>query len=36
LGRTRDIASMVDFLLSDETDFITGATLDINGGQRMQ
>jgi len=36
LGQTRDIASMVDFLLSDETDFITGATLDINGGQRMQ
>jgi len=27
---------MVRFVLSEDTDFITGATFDVNGGQRIQ
>ncbi len=32
LGTTHDIASAVSFLASEESSFITGATLDVNGG----
>ena len=35
LGRADDIARGVRFLTADEADFITGATLSINGGQHM-
>jgi acetoacetyl-CoA reductase len=35
LGRADDIARGVAFLTADEGDFITGATLSINGGQHM-
>lgn len=32
LGKTRDVAAAVAFLLSDEAAFITGQTLSVNGG----
>lgn len=35
LGTAEDIARGVAFLTADEADFITGATLSINGGQHM-
>jgi len=35
LGTAEDIARGVLFLVADEADFITGATLSINGGQHM-
>jgi acetoacetyl-CoA reductase len=35
LGTPEDIARGVCFLTADEADFITGATLSINGGQHM-
>jgi len=35
LGRSDDIARGVIFLVADDADFITGATLSINGGQHM-
>jgi len=35
LGRADDIARGVLFLTADDADFITGATLSINGGQHM-
>ncbi|PKU22289.1 acetoacetyl-CoA reductase [Telmatospirillum siberiense] len=35
LGHAEDIARGVVFLVADEADFITGATLSINGGQHM-
>ena len=35
LGRTADIARGVMFLVADDGDFVTGATLSINGGQHM-
>jgi len=35
LGHAEDIARGVLFLVADEGDFITGATLSINGGQHM-
>lgn len=35
LGRAQDIARAVDFLVADDADFITGATLSVNGGQHM-
>jgi acetoacetyl-CoA reductase len=35
LGRAEDIARGVIFLVADNADFITGATLSINGGQHM-
>mgnify|MGYP000002870625 CR=1 FL=1 len=35
LGDPDDIARGVMFLIEDEAGFITGATLDINGGQQM-
>jgi acetoacetyl-CoA reductase len=35
LGSAHDIARGVLFLVSDESGFITGSTLSINGGQHM-
>ena len=35
LGHAEDIARGVAFLTADESDFITGSTLSINGGQHM-
>ena len=35
LGHAHDIARGVVFLTADDADFITGATLSINGGQHM-
>ena len=35
LGRAEDIARAVAFLVADDADFITGATLSVNGGQHM-
>jgi acetoacetyl-CoA reductase len=35
LGTPADIARGVVFLTADESEFITGATLSINGGQHM-
>ena len=35
LGKPEDIARAVLFLVADDADFITGATLSVNGGQHM-
>lgn len=35
LGRPEDIAEAILFLVSEEASYITGATLDVNGGLRM-
>jgi acetoacetyl-CoA reductase len=35
LGKPADIARAVLFLVDDKADFITGATLSVNGGQHM-
>ncbi len=35
LGKPEDIARTVVFLAADEADFITGATVSVNGGQHM-
>lgn len=35
LGKPEDIARTVEFLVSDNADFITGSTLSVNGGQHM-
>jgi acetoacetyl-CoA reductase len=35
LGTPGDIARGVLFLTADDSDFVTGSTLSINGGQHM-
>jgi len=35
VGTAEDEANLVAFLVSDEASFITGATIDINGGELM-
>jgi NAD(P)-dependent dehydrogenase (short-subunit alcohol dehydrogenase family) len=35
LGQPEDVASVVDFLLSDKASYITGQLLQPNGGQVM-
>lgn len=35
LGQPEEIASMVNYLASDEAAFITGSNIDVNGGQYM-
>jgi 3-oxoacyl-[acyl-carrier protein] reductase len=36
VGRPEEVAALVSFLVSDEAGYITGATLDINGGVLMR
>ena len=36
LGKPEEIARVVSFLASDDSSFITGATISVNGGQYMQ
>jgi NAD(P)-dependent dehydrogenase (short-subunit alcohol dehydrogenase family) len=36
IGKPEEIAALVTFLASDAAGFITGATLDINGGVLMR
>ena len=36
LGRPEDIAAAVVFLASEEAGFVTGATIDVNGGLQMR
>jgi 3-oxoacyl-[acyl-carrier protein] reductase len=36
LGKVEDVAQLILFLVSEEADFITGATFDINGGLLMR
>jgi NAD(P)-dependent dehydrogenase (short-subunit alcohol dehydrogenase family) len=35
LGKPEEVAELVAFLASDEAAYITGASLDINGGDLM-
>jgi 3-oxoacyl-[acyl-carrier protein] reductase len=35
-GRPEEVAALVSFLLSDDAGYITGATLDVNGGVLMR
>ena len=36
LGRPEEVAALVSFLVSDDAGYITGATLDVNGGVVMR
>ncbi len=36
LGRPEEVAALVSFLVSDDSGYITGATLDVNGGVLMR
>lgn len=36
LGTPQDVARMAAFLAADESDFITGATFSVNGGQYLE
>lgn len=36
LGRPEEVAALVSFLASDDAGYITGATLDVNGGMLMR
>ena len=36
LGRPDEVAALVSFLVSDEAGYVTGATLDVNGGVLMR
>lgn len=35
LGKAEEVASVVVFLVSNDSDYITGATIDVNGGRFM-
>ena len=36
IGRREEVAALVSFLVSDDAGYITGATLDVNGGVLMR
>ena len=36
LGRPEEVAALVSYLVSDDAGYITGTTLDINGGVLMR
>jgi len=36
IGQPGDVAATVGFLASPQASYITGATIDVNGGYRMQ
>jgi 3-oxoacyl-[acyl-carrier protein] reductase len=36
LGRPEEVAALVSYLLSDDAGYVTGATLDVNGGVLMR
>jgi 3-oxoacyl-[acyl-carrier protein] reductase len=36
IGLPEDVAALVAFLASDEASFITGSTVDVNGGLFMR
>ena len=36
LGQPEEVAALVSFLVSDDAGYITGATLDLNGGVLMR
>jgi 3-oxoacyl-[acyl-carrier protein] reductase len=36
LGRPEEVAAFVSYLLSDDAGYVTGATLDVNGGVLMR
>jgi 3-oxoacyl-[acyl-carrier protein] reductase len=36
LGRAEEVAALVSFLVSDDAGYVTGATLDVNGGVLMR
>lgn len=36
VGQPADVAAAIRYIVSPEASFITGATFDVNGGQRMQ
>ncbi len=36
LGRPEEVAALVSFLVSDDAGYLTGATLDVNGGSLMR
>jgi NAD(P)-dependent dehydrogenase (short-subunit alcohol dehydrogenase family) len=35
LGKPQDVAAVVEFLVSDSTSYLTGVTIDVNGGNFM-